>query len=94
MTARHRYGPHQPEAAPNSVTVLSPSRRFGGSGSPQPEVRAIPAGLVKQRADMNELARRQGAGEGTFHECTAKGREVWVPGDYCPLCRTRVVASS
>lgn len=54
MTAAHRYGPHQPEEAPNAVTVLS-----GGASQGRPivsEVRALPPELRRQREQMNQLA--------------------------------------
>lgn len=93
MTSPHRYGPHRPEDAPNAVTVLTPSPRHGGSAAPLEVVRALPAELVAQRAQLNELARARGAGEGTAHHCQAKDREVWLPGSWCPFCRATVVTS-
>jgi hypothetical protein len=91
MPTPHPYGPHQPEHAPNAVTILT-----GGTWHSQPirtEVRPLPRELVRQREFRDELAHRQGKGEGVMHHCPAKGREVWTPADWCPLCRTRVVAS-
>lgn len=100
MPSPHQYGPHQPESAPNAVTVLS-----GGTSTATPireEVLPLPAQLVAQRARANELARQYGAGEGTVHECSAAGREVWLPAlenfpgpprSWCPLCFTGVVTA-
>ena len=72
MTTRHPYGPHRPEAAPNSVTILAPAIRSCGASScgagfghrlscvvlryPQPEIRPIPSALVRQRAQLNTRA--------------------------------------
>lgn len=91
MTARHQYGPHRPEDAPNSVTVLSPSRRYGGTGRPVPQVRALPPEVVAQRAARNELARARAAGEGYLHDCPAKGHQLWTPDRYCVLCRQVII---
>lgn len=71
MTSSHGYGPHRPEDAPNSVTVLSPSVHSCGwdrghapgcvvSSYPRPEVRPIPAELLEQRRQLNELASAAG----------------------------------
>lgn len=54
MTSPHRYGPHQPENAPNAVTVLSGGRR---QGTPiRTEVAPMPPELVRQREWLNQHA--------------------------------------
>ena len=54
MTSPHRYGPHQPELAPNAVTVLTGGR---SQGAPiRTEVRPLPLELVRQRETINQLA--------------------------------------
>lgn len=71
MTAPHRYGPHQPEAAPNAVTVLTPAGHSCGREQghapgcvvtrwPEPEVRQLPAALARQRERINQLAHEAG----------------------------------
>lgn len=54
MATGRQYGPHRPEDAPNSVTVL-------GSGKwPNPEVRPIHPALVRQREQVNTAAHEAG----------------------------------
>lgn len=45
-----RYGPHDPDAAPTTVTVFQPTRFGGDYDAELPEV------LVKQRERLNTLA--------------------------------------
>jgi hypothetical protein len=56
MTSPHPYGPHRPEDAPNAVTVLGPGLNQGSTSYPMPEVRPLPAALVRQRERINQLA--------------------------------------
>lgn len=48
------YGPHRDQDAPNAVVILGPEPW------PQPRTAPMPAELVKQRRDVNELARQAG----------------------------------
>lgn len=49
-----RYGPHRPADAPDSVLVLHGNRRMGVQ--PYTTVEPLPAALVRQRRQLNQLA--------------------------------------
>jgi len=53
MTTRH-YGPHRDDE-PRTVVVLGPGKW------PQPELRALPPALVRQRRQLNGRAFDRGA---------------------------------
>ena len=50
----HRYGPHQPEHAPDTVAIYPPGRY------PSITTTELPPALVRQRQQLNELAHHLG----------------------------------